>query len=142
MVIVVMGAPGAGKSTVGKALAADLGWLFVDSDAGRTSLGDLRAVMMRAADRREHVVIAYAALKADERDALRGDLRTIRFVYLKASRQLLETRQERLGKRSDAHAALHRQLLELEEPGDTALTLDAGQDVSILVPTIRRELGL
>lgn len=142
MVIIVMGAPGAGKSTVGKALATDLGWLFVDSDAGRASLGDLRAVMTRAMDRREHVIIAYPALKADERDSLRGDLRSVRFVYLKAPRPLLEAREERRGKPRDAHAALHRQLLELEDPGESAVTVDAGQDPSILVPTIRRELGL
>lgn len=142
MVIIVMGASGAGKSTVGKALATELGWLFVDSDAGRASLGDLRAVMMRAMDRREHVVIAYPALKADERDALRGDLRSVRFVYLKAPRALLEARAELRGRRSDAHAALHRQILELEDPGETALALDAGQGVEILVPTIRLELGL
>ncbi|MBM3770513.1 MAG: hypothetical protein FJW27_04340 [Acidimicrobiia bacterium] len=142
MVIIVMGAPGAGKSTLGKALATDLGWLFVDSDAGRASLGDLRAVMRRAMDRREHVVIAYPALKADERDALRADLRPVRFVNLKAPRQLLEKRLEQRGKANDARAALHRQLLELEDPGETAVTLDASQDVQILVPTVRRELGL
>lgn len=142
MVIVVMGAPGAGKSTVGTALATELGWMFVDSDAGRASLGDLRALMMRAMDRREHVVIAHPALKADERDTLRGDLRSVRFVYLKAPRPLLEARQERRGRRGDAQASLHRQLLELEDPGETAVTLDAGQDVSILVPAIRLELGL
>lgn len=142
MVIIVMGASGAGKSTVGKALATDLGWMFVDSDAGRASLGDLRAVMMRAMNRREHAVIAYPALRDEDRDTLRGELRPVRFVYLKAPRQLLEARQERRGTRSDAHAALHRQLLELEDPDEAALTLDASEDVSILVPTIRRELGV
>lgn len=142
MVIIVMGAQGAGKSTVGKALATDLGWLFMDSDAGRAGLGDLRAAMMRAMARREHVVIAYPALKTAERDALRGDLRPVRFVYLKAPRQLLEARLERQGKSTDARTALHRQLLELEDPGETAVTLDAGHDLSILVPMIRRELGL
>src|SRR5437879_10264709 len=32
VVIIIMGAAGAGKSTVGRALAAELGWPFVDAD--------------------------------------------------------------------------------------------------------------
>ncbi|HEX2644949.1 MAG TPA: gluconokinase, partial [Thermoanaerobaculia bacterium] len=32
-IMVVMGAAGAGKTTVGQALAADLGWPFADADA-------------------------------------------------------------------------------------------------------------
>ena len=32
MVIIIMGAAGAGKTTVGRALAAALGWPFVDAD--------------------------------------------------------------------------------------------------------------
>lgn len=142
MVIVVMGAPGAGKSTVGKALAADLRWLFVDSEAGGTSLADLRAVMVRAMDRREHVVIAYPAPKAEEREALRGDLRPVRFVYLKAPRQLLEQRLERRAKPRDTLKALHQQLVELEDPAETAIALDASLEPAILVPMIRRDLGL
>lgn len=142
MVIVVMGAPGSGKSTVGKTLAADLGWLFVDSEAGGTNLADLRAVTVRAMDRREHVVIAYPALKAEERDALRGDRRPVRFVYLKAPRQLLEQRLERRAKPRDTLKALHQQLVELEDPAETAIALDASLEPAILVPMIRRDLGL
>jgi len=32
MVIVIMGVAGSGKSTIGQALARDLGWGFIDAD--------------------------------------------------------------------------------------------------------------
>lgn len=162
MVIIVMGPEGAGKSTVGRALAANLGWPFVDSDdnhapsnltrmqAGQrltdtelaNGLRDLRAIVARATDRREHLVLACPALKTADRQLLAGNLRPVRLVYLKAPRPLLEARLE--GRRGHAAglALLHGQLMDLEEPGDNAVTLDASRETSILVPMIRRELGL
>ena len=162
MVIVMMGPAGAGKSTVGKALAADLGWTFVDGDdyhapehvsqmqagVGLTDaerqawLNDLHAVARRAMDRRDHVVVACSALKASYRDVLRGDLRPVRFVHLKAPRPVLESRLELRPRHFAGPALLHSQLMDLEDPGDTAVTVDATQAVDVLVPTIRRELGL
>ncbi len=47
----------------------------------------------------------------------------------------------RPGHAGDA-TGLHRQLLQFEDPGDQALTLDATKDPEIIVPMIRRELGL
>lgn len=142
MVIVVIGAAGSGKTTVGSALASALGWLFVDRDAGPDGLADLHAIMARAMDRREHAVIACPALTERDRTTLRGDLRPVRFVYLKAPRTLLEGRvQPRAGRAGDAEL-VRQQLLRIEDPGDAALTVDAGQDPAILVPAIRRQLGL
>ncbi|MGE3509701.1 MAG: gluconokinase [Vicinamibacterales bacterium] len=160
MVIVVMGAAGAGKSTVGRALAENLGWLFVDADDDRVSttrtragdgtsdaepvtwLRDLHALVARTLDRREHLVLACSALRASHREALRGGLRPVRFAYLKGARPMLEARLEQRRGRATGVAQLHSQLVEIEDPGETALTLDASQPVEILVPTIRRELGL
>lgn len=162
MVIILMGPAGAGKSTVGKALAADLGWVFVDGDdyhspanlarmqsgVGLTDLErdawlhDLHTVVARAMERRDHVVVACSALKARYREALRGDLRPVRFVYLKAPRPVLEGRLERRPRHFAGPALLHSQLMDLEDPGDSAMTVDATLELDILVPLIRRELGL
>jgi gluconokinase len=163
MVIVVMGPAGSGKSTVGTALAADLGWIFVEADNHHSTenvklmraghpladedrapwLRELHEIIARFIGRREHAVIACSALKASYRDVLRGDLRPIRFVYLHADRALLSTRLERRAAHFAGAALLDSQLADLEPPdGDTALTLDAAKDPWILVSTIRRELGV
>ena len=91
------------------------GWRFVDgddhhapaaiakmragialTDADRAPwLASLHAIAAAALDRREHVVIACSALKQRYRDVLRGTLRGVRFVYLKADEATLRRRLER-----------------------------------------------
>lgn len=163
MVIVMMGPAGSGKSTVGMALAADLGWVLVEGDdyhsadsirrmrAGqplddhdRTPwLRQLHEVIARVMSRREHAVIACSALKSSYRDLLRRDLRPVRFVYLHADRALLLARLEGRRHHFAGPELLDSQLADLEPPDDdTAITLDAAKDPAILVPMIRRELGV
>ena len=92
--IVLMGPAGAGKTTVGRALAAALGWPFVDgddrhspanvekmragaalSDADRAPwLASLHAAIARTLDRREHLVVACSALKRSYRDVHRTNI--------------------------------------------------------------------
>src|SRR5690348_440910 len=92
VVVVVMGVSGAGKTTVGTALAAALGWRLVEGDdlhpaankdkmragvplseSDRTPwLATLHAVIVQAIDRREHLVMACSALRDRYREVLRG----------------------------------------------------------------------
>ncbi|MGE3179630.1 MAG: AAA family ATPase [Vicinamibacterales bacterium] len=142
MVIIVMGPAGAGKSTIARALAADLGWMFIDGDDRRPDLlRELHGIMARVMDRRDHLVLACAALTGEERSLLQGDLRPVRFVYLKAPRAELEARLSRRAGGGADTAALHAQLLVLEDPGDQAVVVDATKAPDVIVPTIRRELG-
>src|SRR5712664_1467735 len=108
MVIIVTGVSGSGKTAVGQALAARLGWAFEDADdwhpasniekmrSGK-SLGDEErapwihslssAIQRWAADGRA-VVLACSALRARHRKELRAgvpDGRSVRFVYLKGT---------------------------------------------------------
>jgi carbohydrate kinase (thermoresistant glucokinase family) len=161
VVVFVIGAAGAGKTTVGQAVARQIGWRFIEGDdyhspsaiakmRGGTPLNDsdrapwlakLHAVAASAIDRREHAVIAGSALKQRYREFLRGTLRGVRFVYLKADEPTLRRRLEQRSHDFAGPALLAGQLADLEEPGD-ALTIDATKPAEFIVATIRYEFGL
>jgi len=161
MVIVVMGAAGAGKTTIGRALAVELGWRFVEGDdyhsaaavakmRGGTPLNDADrapwlANLLRsepaAVERREHAVIACWALKQRYRDVLRGALRGVRFVYLKANEATLRRRLEERRGHYAGPALVASQLADLEEPAD-AVTVDAATRPADIAAKARYEFGL
>src|SRR5499427_6324062 len=161
VVIVVMGAAGAGKSTVGQALAGALAVRFVEGDeyhsaaaitkmrAGtpltdadrRPWLAALHDVMATAVDRREHLVVACSALHERYRETLRGHLRNVRFVYLRASEPTLRQRLSARTGHFAGPALVASQLAALEEPAD-ALTIDATRPVDEIVRLARSEFGL
>jgi gluconokinase len=161
VVVIVMGVAGSGKTLIGRALAAELGWPFVDADdlhpetnvakmAAGMPLSDadrapwleaLHAVIARALDRRQHLVLACSALKERSRQVLRGGRHPIRFVHLIADE---ETLRKRLSTRADHFAGvalLTSQLAALEPPTD-ALAVDATSPPERILWAIRREFGV
>src|SRR5687767_14567367 len=115
MIIVVIGVTGAGKSTVGAALAARLSWRFIEADdfhpesnwrklergealtdADRAPwLARLRDELAGVAARGESAVLACSALKQAYRDALVPPgiaANELRFVYLEADPDLTAQR--------------------------------------------------
>ena len=161
MVIVIVGPAGAGKTTVGRALAGAQHWRFADGDDFHTAaavakmragipltdadrapwLASLHDVVAATLDRREHLVLACSALKERHRATLRGDRRTVRFVYLQADAQTLARRLADRGGHFAGPVLLTSQLADLEEPAD-ALTIDATEPPERIVEVIRREFGL
>lgn len=168
MIVIVVGASGAGKSTVGKPLAARLGWPFLEGDdfhparnreqmqAGH-ALGDAErapwlAVIARSIS--EHVargdsaVYACSALKRAYRAALvTGDtIDAVRFVYLHAPKGVLASRVARRSGHFFPVTLLDSQLAALEMPAATEpvqiLTVDATRPVDALVNEIVAALGL
>jgi gluconokinase len=163
-VIVIMGVSAAGKTTVGRALAADLGWTFHDADdyhsahniekmrAGHPLDDDDRAPWLAAlrrliADmlhRGDCGVLACSALKQSYRDALTpGGIQAgrLRFVYLDVPERVLE---ERIARRRGSFAPpelLPSQLATLEEPRD-ALRVDGARPVPEIVRSIRAGLSI
>ena len=159
----MLGAAAAGKTTIGRALAARHGWRFVDGDdfhtreaiakmrAGggltdaerRPWLASLHAVVATAIDRREALVLACSALKQRYRDTLRDSLRPVRFVYLKADAATLRRRLEQRASHFAGPALLTTQLADLEEPDDPlTLTIDATRPPEQILDAIDDEFGL
>ncbi|HUF22791.1 MAG TPA: gluconokinase [Vicinamibacterales bacterium] len=156
-----MGVSGAGKTLIGRALARRLGWPFLDGDdfhpasnvdkmRGGTPLepGDrvawLDAILVALTTVQRtggHAVLACSALRHDFREALREDLSAVRFVYLKADRELV---RGRISARTDHFmpaSLVDSQFATLDEPND-ALVIDASKTPEAIVEEIERELSV
>ena len=161
VVVILIGAAGAGKTTVGKALAAATAWRFVDGDdyhaqdaiakmrAGTPLTDEDRAPWLvslhreiaATLDRREHLVVACSALRDRYRRTLQGSLRRVRFVYLAADEAVLRQRLAERPGHFAGPALLASQLATLEAPAD-ALTIDATRPPEEIAGAIRYEFGL
>ena len=161
MVVVVMGVSGAGKTTVGKLLAAALGFDFLDADElhSRQNVEKMaRGVPLTDADRAgwlklvrnrvetylkegREAVVACSALREDYRDYLRVDPQAVQFVYLKGEYPLLKERLDQRRHHFMPPGLLLSQLDTLEDPND-ALIIGIDQPPEQLVKEIRRGLGL
>ena len=151
-IVIVMGVSGSGKSTVGKALADELGWAFFDADdfhpasnvekmARGDALSDqdrqpwlesLHDLIKTQLESNQSVILACSALKQSYRDALRGKLANVRFLYLDGSFELIK---RRLGGRSGHFMKadlLRSQFEALEEPTD-AVWVGIDRDVAEIV---------
>lgn len=159
-VIVVMGVSGAGKTTVGQALAAALKIPFYDGDdfhsvANRAKmrqgqpltdldradwLATLRSLIQDQIATGQEAVVACSALKDTYRQQLRQPGEPVDFVYLKGTADLL---QQRLSQRQGHFmnpALLDSQLATLEEPQDS-LVVEVDQPLSDIVAHIVAALG-
>jgi len=162
VVVVIMGVAGSGKTTVGVALAAALGWRFVDADdhhppanvakmargeplddADRWPwLDELRAVIEGALAGGGGLVLACSALKASYRHRLAGsDAGRVRFAYLAGTPELFRARLAHRTGHFMKPAMLDSQLATLEVPTD-AITVDAAQPVEAIVSRILAAPGI
>jgi gluconokinase len=154
VIAVVMGVCGCGKTTVGRALADELGWPFFDADdfhppenvakmARGIALTDedrgpwldrLAAAMRDVARQKKSAVLACSALRESYRQRIArgieghgdGDRSDVRIVYLKGDAQTIEPR---LALRSGHYmppSLLASQFAALEEP-ENAMVIDIRQ---------------
>lgn len=156
-----MGVAGSGKTRVGSALAKALGWPFFDADdfhspenitrmSSGVALTDLdrepwlaalRHLLQRLDGEHRDAVLACSALRAQFRDRLRAAARHVRYVYLRASAELVAQRlAARTGHFMRAEL-LASQLSALEEPED-AVAIDAALPPDDIVAEIRTALGV
>jgi gluconokinase len=155
-----MGVAGSGKTTVGRALAAELGWKFYDADdfhppanvekmARGVPLDDadrlpwletLRALVRDCLERGESGVLACSALKAGYRAYLLLDGR-VKLAYLKGNFDLIQKRlASRRGHFMPA-AMLESQFAALEEP-EKEFHIDISKTPEEIVRAIRLRFGV
>ena len=152
---IVMGVSGCGKTSVGEALAKELGWDFYDADdfhppenvakmASGTPLNDsdrapwlatLHDLISSSLMENRSGVLACSALKEPYRQQLLDGNENVQIVYLKGSYELIWSRME---KRTDHYMKPHMlqsQFDALEEPTN-ALTVDISASVDEIVQEI------
>lgn len=153
---IIMGVSGAGKTTVGRALAAALGCDFYDGDdfhppanVARMSAGlplddtdrapwlaSLVTLLREHSSRGAPVVLACSALKRTYRDQL-NVADTVRFVYLNGDAELLRHRLEQRSGHYMQPNMLASQLASLEPPDrEEALWVSFDQPPAAIVDAI------
>jgi len=160
MILLVMGTTGAGKTTVGKLLAARLGWPFLDADDFHPSaniekmkhgipltdadrapwLANMHTELQRFNSEGKNAVLACSALKQSYRDALSAGLDT-RVIFLRGTYD--QMRQHILARHGHfaGEAILAGQFADLQEPTG-ALVLDVSASPDELVNAAVSQLGL
>lgn len=161
MILILMGAMGSGKSTIGKLLAYALGWIFYEGDDFHSNenikkmregvalddqnrllwLQKLRDKIQDCLQREENAIIACSALKQSYRNMLAVDQKNIKLIYLKGDYNLLQKRIE-----ERQHHYMNKKLLPsqweiLEEP-KKAIYIDISLTPEIIVKNIIELLRL
>ena len=160
MIVIVMGVVGAGKTTVGRLLASQLGWEFADADDFHSAsnvekirhgipltdedrepwLDSLRQAIDRWVVEGKKVVLACSALKRTYRTKLCASSE-VRFVYLKGTLGLIAQRLHARHGHFAGESILASQLADLEEP-DSALIVEISHPPEQIVEEIRKALQL
>lgn len=160
MIVLIMGVSGSGKTTVGRMLAAELGWPFFDADdfhppanmakmTNNIPLTDAdRQPWLRALAEKIHAclrahqsaVFAVSALKQAYREVLTVDAEQVHTIYLKGEPSLIQQRMQQRPDHFFKPDLLQTQFDALEEPVD-ALAFDVTLPPYVLVRRIREALG-
>jgi len=155
LVLVLMGVAGAGKTTVGRLLAEELGWDFEDADDYHSAanvekmrsgiplddadrapwLEALRVLILDWIAAGKNGVLACSALKRSYRDRLQV-APEVHFVYLKVTTAQLQQRLRARHGHYMSEQMLASQLAALEEP-ENAITIDADGAPEKIVSEIR-----
>jgi gluconokinase len=135
MVILVMGVTGSGKTTIGKLLAKNLSWTFLDADdfhspANRQKmhlgipltdedrlpwLTAIHDETLRRTARGENIVLACSALRQSYRELLSAQLQ-VALVYLRGTSEQLHRNLATRAHHFAGESLVPSQLATLEEP--------------------------
>jgi gluconokinase len=161
--MIVFGVSGAGKTTIGKLLAEELGWKFYEADdfhpraniekmrSGRPLTDEDRWPWLKLLDEqitrslaaKENAVLACSALKRAYRERLCVS-DDVKFVFLRGDDVLIERQLRRRRGHFMNPTLLQSQFADLKEPepGEDAITIELGRTPEQLVEEIKAKLGL
>jgi gluconokinase len=163
VIVIVFGVSGAGKTTIGKLLADEVGWRLYEADDFHSPaniekmrsgvpltdqdrwpwLENLRKLIKQRVEARENAVLACSALKRAYRERLRFS-EEVKFVFLRGDYALIENQLRRRRGHFMNPALLRSQFADLEEPGadEDVLTIELGRTPHELVKEIKTKLQL
>ena len=163
MIVIVFGVSGAGKTTIGKLLAEELGWHFYEADDFHPRaniekmhrgvpltdedrwpwLERLRELIKRCVQSGENAVLACSALKRAYRQRLdvSGE---VKFVFLREDYALIAKHLRHRRDHFMNPTLLRSQFVDLEEPkpNEETLTIELGRTPRELVDEIKTKLNL
>jgi carbohydrate kinase (thermoresistant glucokinase family) len=160
VIVVLMGVSGAGKTTIGTALAKKLGWRFIDADdyhppenvakmaAGapltdadrRPWLEAINRELWKADARNEDAVLACSALKEAYRRRLIDGITRHQLVFLNGSLELIRSRLSERRHRYMPASLLESQFATLEPPG-RAIEINVAASVEDCVAAIAARIS-
>jgi gluconokinase len=163
VIVIVFGVSGAGKTTIGKLLAQEVGWHFYEADDfhSRTNIEKMRrGIPLTDADRRpwleslrqliersfeacENAVLACSALKRAYRKQLHVS-NEVKFVFLRGDYALIEKQLRQRHGHFMNQELLRSQFADLEEPmpDEDVLTIELGRSPQELVQEIQAKFHL
>jgi gluconokinase len=163
MIVIIFGVSGAGKTTIGKLIADELGWRFYEADDFHSQaniekmrrgipltdkdrwpwLEKLRALIERCVESGENAVLGCSALKRAYRQQLYISAE-VKFVFLRGDYPLIAKQLRHRHGHFMNPALLRSQFADLEgpKPAEDVLTIELGRTPEQLVEEIKTKLHL